>query len=116
MDLGTLRQRASQIQRHLEILDLGTPWSPAAHIRSLILVWVFRVTNKQETNGFGNGSANGEPGQKLAPPTFGPRSEYWILKVHNSSLETVTFDDTRVFDTVVTWSTFYSGSLAWIHY
>jgi len=29
-----------------------------------------------------------------------------ILILHNSTFESVTFDDTRIFNTVVTWSTF----------
>ena len=39
-------------------------------------------------------------------PDLAPKSKNRMLKCHNSSSEIVTFDDTRIFDTVVTWSTF----------
>ena len=74
--------------------------------RGVILVWVVPIWKFSENSQIGTGSANSKPVQNLPPPRFGPNSENHILKVHNSTFETVTFDDTRIFDTVVTWSTF----------
>jgi len=74
--------------------------------RGVILVWVVPIWKFSENSQIGTGSADSKPVQNLPPPRFGPNSENHILKVHNSTFETVTFDDTRIFDTVVTWSTF----------
>ena len=40
------------------------------------------------------------------PSPNAPNSTFRILFIHNSTFGTVTFDDTRIFNTVVTWSTF----------
>ena len=44
------------------------------------------------------------------------KSRFQIIRVHNSSSMSMTFDDIRIFHTLMTWSTFWMGSLAWIHY
>ena len=79
--------------------------SPASE-HGFILVWVVPVWKFSENSQTGKGSADSKPVQKLPPPRFGPKSKNQILKCHNSSSEIVTFDDTRIFDTVLTWSTF----------
>ena len=84
--------------------------------RGVILVWVVPIWKFSENSQIGTGSANSKPVQNLPPPRCCPKSENQILIVHNSDFETVTFDDTWIFDTVVTWSTFKWGSLAWIYY
>ena len=43
--------------------------------------------------------------QKPPSPNV-PNYSFDILFIHNSTFGPVTFDDTRIFDTVVTWSTF----------
>ena len=72
----------------------------------LIPVWVVPIWKFSENSQIGKGSAESKPVQNLLPPRFGPKSKHQILKCHNSSPEIVTFDDTRIFDTVLTWSTF----------
>ena len=72
----------------------------------LILVWVVPIWKSSESCQIGTGSAESKPVQKLPPPRFGPKSKNRILKCNNSSSAIVAFDDTQIFDTVVTWSTF----------
>ena len=74
--------------------------------RGVILVWVVPNWKFSENSQIGTGSANSKPFQNLPHPDFFPKSENHILNVRNSDFETVTFDDTRIFDTVLTWSTF----------
>ena len=40
------------------------------------------------------------------PGYYGTKYQITVLKVHNSIFEPVTFDDTEIFHTVMTWSTF----------
>jgi len=71
----------------------------------MILVWVVPIWKFSENSQIGTGSVNSKPGQNLPPPRFGSKSENHILIVHNSDFGTMIFDDTRIFDTVLTWST-----------
>ena len=70
------------------------------------MVEAFPILTFSENLKTGKGLTHSKPVQNLAPPRFSQKSEDWILKVHNSDFGTVAFHDTRIFDTVMTWSTF----------
>jgi hypothetical protein len=43
------------------------------------------------------------------------KSRLLVLKMHQSNFEPVTFDHSRILNTVMTWSTFWRGSQVWIY-
>ena len=94
----------------LKLLDWEHPGAknhtPQASGRGWILVWVFPNLKTSENLKTGKGLTHSKPVQNLAPPRFGKKSEDWILKVHNSDFESVAVDDTEIFNTLMTWSTF----------
>ena len=108
--LGILRQRASQTNHFPKVLNLGTPWSPESYIPSL-RTWVdpgLGVPSLKLFRKFQNweGVDKYEASSEFGPTPFGPKSKSLIFRIRNSTFESVTFDDTRIFNTVMTWSTF----------
>ena len=104
------RQRAYQIDFFQKILNLVPPWSPEAYIPSLRTLAYSGLggTNLKIFRKFSNrcGVSGEQTGSEIAPTQIWPKIGIHILKCHNSLSAIVTFHDTRIFDTVLTWSTF----------